>query len=662
MARDLVLHIVADPSQLTKGLKTADRQVKSFGREMSKLTRGTLAGTGAFHSFGRTLAYASGGFIAAHTASSFLRESADAARDAAVSQRALAAQMKASGESFTRNQDEIEKASRSYAKFGFENDEVVKSMTVLERATGSITDAISMQQGVADIARGKNLDLASAALVVGKALSGQETALRRAVPGLSKTAHGADLVQAAFKKMAGQAAANTTTAERFHATLHDTEEIIGTALLPTLNKYLDSVGKWLTKMNESGDLQRSVASAAEAVSTAFDTLKGIFDALNKVTGSTKETLKDLLDVFILLKARAMLIEWGVITSGITGIGTAAEGAATEVGLLDTMLLRLKNMGPVAVAVALNFVPKSPAGQGGTEGFRNTKIGQILSGVPVLGGLNSWILTTGDRINKALGIKGPTQGLAGPAGAPLPGLFGPGQLQRFLPPLRFPRYPYTGPPIPNPATAAQRNQWFDTRIARELDRVQDLGLRKQLARLKYIAQEVKDRIAQTKDVTRRNTLEDKYVQILREEKSVQSQITDQMKQQNQALKDRADAIKSAVLDRLQRQQTDTENKRALKDATDQLKLMQALGGPKGIEQARRNVHDVNFQIRYARLQQAPATLTSGGQFAYGGVVINIHGVTDPEAVANKVVAVLRRRGRHTSQQQRGAASAAGGGPH
>ena len=87
------------------------------------------------------------------------------------------------------------------------------------------------------------------------------------------------------------------------------------------------------------------------------------------------------------------------------------------------------------------------------------------------------------------------------------------------------------------------------MARQLDRIQDMGLRKQLAGLKTIAQEIRGRLQVTKDTTRRLTLEEQLLGIYREQRSVQEQIGDQIKTANQALKDRADAIKSALLSRL-----------------------------------------------------------------------------------------------------------------
>ena len=202
----------------------------------------------------------------------------------------------------------------------------------------------------------------------------------------------------------------------------------------------------------------------------------------------------------------------------------------------------------------------------------------------------------------------------------------------------------------PITTDMRNQWFDARIQRQLDRVQDLSLRKQLARLKEIAAAIRSRLAATKDITRRLTLEDQLLGVTREQRSVQEQITSQIQAGNQALKDRADAIKSAVIERLQRRQTDILNRRALADAKEQLRIARQEGGPRGIREARRGLSDAQFDIMRTRLENAPATLTRGGRFQFAGVVININGVTDPEQVANRVAAVLKRRRNRTTSRR------------
>ena len=203
----------------------------------------------------------------------------------------------------------------------------------------------------------------------------------------------------------------------------------------------------------------------------------------------------------------------------------------------------------------------------------------------------------------------------------------------------------------------RRRIFDARIARQLDRAQDLKPAQQLARLKVIAAEVRARMLGTKDATRRLDLEDQYVSILREERSIQADIADQIKAANQALKDRAEAIKSAVVDRLQQRQTDVLNKRALADAKEQLRIARGLGGKFGIREASRAVQDAQFDILRARVERARPSLTKGGRFGLGEIVtINVHGVTDPEQVARQVVAALQKRGRRTSSQSRGTGSA------
>lgn len=65
------------------------------------------------------------------------------------------------------------------------------------------------------------------------------------------------------------------------------------------------------------------------------------------------------------------------------------------------------------------------------------------------------------------------------------------------------------------TAAQRNTFFDNRIARELDRVQDIAtVSGQVSTLRTIAAEIQKRIDATKDITRRLNLEDSLVAVNR----------------------------------------------------------------------------------------------------------------------------------------------------
>ena len=323
MARKLVVELIADPKAYTAGLQTAAKQTKVFGAETEAMTAKVGA---SVKGLGRSLALATGGFVAFEGVSRFLEDSVNAARDAGVAQRSLAAQIKASGDSFAGNQAAVQKAELSLEKYGFTSEDSAKALTVLERGTGNITRAISLQGVAANLARAKNIDLASAANVLAKVFGGQETALRRAVPGLDKNAHGLQLIADAQQRLAGQAKAGTTEAERFHAILHNTEVIVGTALLPTLNKYLGELGKWLDKMNRSGQLQKDVNSAVKTAAGLFQDLKaivdplvGVFKALGDAVGGTKNELKLLLGLGIALKLQS-------IAGGFKTVGAEAETA------------------------------------------------------------------------------------------------------------------------------------------------------------------------------------------------------------------------------------------------------------------------------------------------------------------------------------------------
>jgi hypothetical protein len=420
LARKLVVELIADPRGYTAGLQTAAKQTKLFGAEMDKATRGILTGTGALHGLGRSLAFASGGFLAFEGVSRFLEDSVSSARDAGVAQRSLAAQVKAAGDSFTGNQAAITKAELSLEKFGFTSEDSAKALTVLERGTGNITKAIGLQSTAADLARAKNIDLASAANVLAKVFGGQETALRRAVPGLEKNAHGLDLITLAQQRLAGQAKAGTTEAERFHAILHDTEVIIGTALLPTLNKFLTSLGDWLQKMNESGRLQKDVNEVVktgtgifEGVLAVVKPLASAFKTLGDMVGGTKDEVKLLAAAFAAFKVSKLI-------GGLATVGSTAATSAGEVTALRGALSRLAGIGlitiPIEILLNRGQIDKA------VSGFLDSH------GLGFLGGTNRTTANDPRLAGTFPGLYRPAggaAGLAGPLGAPTrPALTGP----------------------------------------------------------------------------------------------------------------------------------------------------------------------------------------------------------------------------------------------
>ena len=342
----IAVQLVADTVAYTRGLTKAAAQTEEFGATLDKTSKG----------IGRSLAFATGGFVAFAGATDLLRASIDAARDVGVAQKQLAAQVKASGESFQANQAAISKAELSLEKYGFTSEDSAKALTVLERGTGKITEAMKLQGAAADLARAKNETLSDAANTLAKVFGGQETALRRAVPGLDKNAHGLDLIAEAQQRLAGQARAGTTVSEKFEATLHNTEVIIGNALLPTIDRLLTKLGDWLDKMNRTGQLQRDLNTAVkdgtgviQGIEAILKPVVALFKEFGDAVGGTKKEVELLGLAFAGWKIQGWLNGIGLLKGGITGIGTSARTSEGEVAGLKGSLAGLGEAAAIAIA-------------------------------------------------------------------------------------------------------------------------------------------------------------------------------------------------------------------------------------------------------------------------------------------------------------------------
>jgi hypothetical protein len=359
VARRISVEIVGNAASLERSFNRAGRSASGFHRDLNKATRGALSGSGVMSHLGRSLAFASGGFLAFATIGGALRSSIDAAIDAATTQRQLAAQLKASGLSYKSYRGEIDQTNLHLSALsGFTKDELDKSFTTIVRGSGNVGKALKYTALAADIARGSHKSLATVSLAVGKAAAGSTTSLRRLGLQFPKGTTGAEALAIAMIKFHGQARAGTTAQQRFAAVLHDSEVIIGTAILPTLTRYLTKGTLWLDQMNRSGRLQRDVKEASRKLATgvhvASSAIHGAvaaFRAINRVTGSTVHTLKAFAAVWLLLRVRTSLIRWGIIEAGLFRTGAAAATAEGEVSGLRLALMSLGGPGVLAALAA-----------------------------------------------------------------------------------------------------------------------------------------------------------------------------------------------------------------------------------------------------------------------------------------------------------------------
>jgi len=355
VARRIEVDIVGDASSLQRTFQQTVAGTQRFEREM----------TGSFKRINtglKSIVLGAGAYVGITGLATAFDTVVKAGIDAQVSQKALAAQLKASGESFKQNQQAIEKSGLSLARYGFTVEDSQHALTILDRATGSVTRAMQVQGVAANIAAATGRPLAQVSLILGKAYDGQTASLKRLGIQIPKHVSGMQAIYIAARKYAGQGLANTTIEKQFGVALHNTEVIIGTALLPTVNRYLGKLTDWLDKLNRSGRLQRDVNTAVKDATSAFEGAKAVlgplitaFKDLTRAVGGTKHMVELLLGAFLAFKTAKLITAIATVASSVTGVGTAAATATGEVGGLRGALLGLGEMNPIAIPITLAVV-------------------------------------------------------------------------------------------------------------------------------------------------------------------------------------------------------------------------------------------------------------------------------------------------------------------
>lgn len=511
--RVLTVKVLGDASSLQRSFLRAGTSTKQFNHELTAASRGALAGSGVFRGLGRSIAFASGGFLAFASAGQFLRTSIDAAKQAAVTQKQLGAQFKASGKDLGLYQGQIDKtANRLSLLAGFNRDELTSSFVTIFRASGNVRKSLRDVGLAADIARARGISLAAASLIVGKVEAGNIGILRRSGVQVAKNASVEKALLIARLRFAGQAAAGTTAQERFGAVLHNTEEIIGAGILPVLNKYLASGAIWLTQMNESGKLQKDVASAAHGVTVAVsDAVTVTRDAITvaRIFTGALGGVKTTLEVIGGLKLAGLI---GGLTTANTKVGTlrgsllglneiriAAIVVPVEIKLIpDTFHGKVPKGIKGALVGALNFGPLVAG-----EIFRAFKGSTAKAAIPNTSGMSNDPLH--DAANRAADAS------AAAAATSKRGLN---------------------------LTASQRNTFFDNAVARILTRGGLGTIQQQLAAIQKASALISERIAATKDVTRKLNLEDQLLQLRAQSRDLNAQAASEAAAAQQRLRDLA----------------------------------------------------------------------------------------------------------------------------
>ncbi len=346
---------------------------KEGERDLNKLVRGGLAGSGALSALGRSLAFASTGFIAFAAGATVIKESIKAAQDEAVAQKQVAAQLKTSGKAWADYKTQIDSVLLKESHLaGFTKADLLQAFGYLVRIGGNVQKSLSLTGLAADVARARTISLQSASIALAKALGGSATALRRLGIIVPKNVSTTEALAFVTAKFAGQAKAGTTASEKFHAVLVDTGAVIGKALLPTFNRLATSLADWLSKMNESGRLQKDVNKIVHDAGDVFHALGGAIKEVDRVTGSFAHTIEILLafrftkiitgswiPALVNLAAKFGLVEGAATAAAAAeetaaGAGVAAGATTAELAASAVPIIGLG----VAGALAINaFTPR-----------------------------------------------------------------------------------------------------------------------------------------------------------------------------------------------------------------------------------------------------------------------------------------------------------------
>jgi hypothetical protein len=231
------------------------------------------------------------------------------------------------------NRQLVSDLDAAYSKLGFGGDETADALNKLL----STTNDLEMSQGLlsisADLARAKNIDLATAASVVGRASMGNAKAFKEMGIVLDTTLPRAEAITKAMEelneKVGGQATAYTKTFAGQLVVLREeisaVADTVGAALLPYLKQMVTSVSKSIEFIKNN--------------SAAFKILAGVIITVTVALASYNAAIKVQM---------ALTKAWAVIT----GVQAAVTKLLTGQQIALNTAMKLNPVGLVVSAVML----------------------------------------------------------------------------------------------------------------------------------------------------------------------------------------------------------------------------------------------------------------------------------------------------------------------
>jgi len=306
---DAILKITGDSTDLDKELKSVDGKVKSATDNMSKNMR--IAGA-AMTGMGVAIV----GVLGMATKAAIEEEAGI---------QKLRTAMQGAGLSYDDNRESLEKLiTAQQNSTAFADDEQREALSMLIPLTGDLTTSQNLLATAMDLARWKDMDLVSAAEILGKVQGGNLGILSRYGIVLKEGATTTEALAEIQKLAAGQAEAYGKTAagqmDALQARIGDLKESIGAALIPMLTNIVEKIKPIIDKIIDWGEKNPKLAQTIIMITA-------ILGGLMMVLGPILMVLPGIIAAVPILGAVFAAL------TGPIGLAIAAVVALIAIGVL-----------------------------------------------------------------------------------------------------------------------------------------------------------------------------------------------------------------------------------------------------------------------------------------------------------------------------------------
>ena len=414
-SRALTLKLLADVDNFTKGIKSADNDVSTFGDKVGKFGK-VAAG-----------AFAAAGVAAAAYAGKLLVDGVKSAIEDEAAQLRLATALK----NVTGATDAQISATESYITkttlaTGVTDNELRPSLQRLVTATNDVAAAQKLQGLALDISAGSGKSLEAVSNALAKAQEGNTAGLVKLGIGLSaaelKTMSMEQVTAKLAETFGGQAATQADTfqgkMQRLQVAFAEGKETVGSFVLdaitplvsgfvnnviPAIQKLSEELGPKLTPIFQAltGYIRDYVIPTFKAIwsfitefvipaisSYLTPIINGLRSAFEKVTAKIQENADKLAPLFTLFKAVATFVR--DVYAPVVGkiLGAAFNTLGTAVGIVIDLfanLVDIVNKAFNAIKAMVNFIRNNPVTQAIGGVIDNVFGGGKANGGPVKGG-------------------------------------------------------------------------------------------------------------------------------------------------------------------------------------------------------------------------------------------------------------------------------------